>query len=135
MVDLDSNTKFSEEAAILLTKFNSNIRKIFFNEKLNLVISFSEDDDLHVVNLFSLDVLKYKSNHEGSLKNMTISPNGDFLITTGCDGYLSIYEFLKNEDTGKIIPRKKISISQKISLENVQSLNVDINSFNHCLIG
>jgi len=135
MVDLDSNTNFSEEAAILLTKFNSNIRKIYFNEKLNLVISFSEDDDLHVVNLFSLDVLKYKSNHEGSLKNMAISPNGDFLLTTGCDGYLSIYEFLKNEDIGKIIPRKKISISQKLSLENIQSLDVDINSFNHCVIG
>lgn len=137
MVELqDSNlsSNFDPSSSILLTNFNSNVRKIVFNEKQNLIVAFSEDDDLHVINLNSLDVFKYKSNHDGSLKNIRITPNGDFLLTTGCDGYLSIYEFDKN-DLGKIIIKKKLRISSKLNLESVQALDLDINDVNLCIVG
>ena len=137
MVDIDqsqSDSKFEVSSTILLTAFNSNVKKIVFNEKLNLLISFSEDDDIHIINLNSLDVFKYKSNHEGSLKNMRVSPKGEFLITTGCDGFMSIYEF-NQEDVGKIQNKKRIKISQKLTLESAQSLDIDINEHNLCLIG
>jgi hypothetical protein len=132
--DSSLSSNFNPSSSILLTNFNSNVRKIVFNEKLNLIVAFSEDDDLHVINLNSLDVFQYKSNHDGSLKNIKISPKGDFLLTTGCDGYLSIYEF-DQEDVGKIINKKKLKISSKLNLESAQTLDLDINEVNLCIVG
>lgn len=125
--------KFNPNSSILLTNFNSTVRKIVFNEKLNLVIAFSEDDDLHVININNLDVFKYKSNHDGSLKNMAVSFRGDFLITTGCDGFLNVYEF-HQEDVGKIISKKKLKIGTKLGIESSQNFEVSTNSMGLCAI-
>jgi len=44
----------------LLTEFNSKVRKMIFNKKYYLLISYSEDDDIHICNLVSKNVFKYK---------------------------------------------------------------------------
>ena len=134
MIDNFNSSNFDIKSSVLMTNFNSTVRKILFNESLKLLVAFSEDDDIHIINLSTFDVNKYKSHHEGSLKNMKITTKGDLLISTGTDGFLCIYEFLK-EDVGKIQNKKKLKISSKLSLENPQMLDIDMNEMNVCAIG
>jgi len=46
--------------SFLLTEFNSFVRKMLFNKKYNLLIAFSEDDDIHICHLDNKVVFKYK---------------------------------------------------------------------------
>lgn len=126
-----NSEKINPNDSLLLTNFNSPVRQICFNEKFNIIIAFSEDDDLHIVNLTTLNTYKYKSNHDGSLKSMRVSPDGDVLVTTGCDGFLTVCEFIED---GKIQIKKKYKISQKVSIESPQQLTIDINNSNVCAI-
>ncbi len=50
----------SDVSSSLLTEFNSNVRKIIFNKKRNLVIAYSEDDDIHITNLNTMETQKFK---------------------------------------------------------------------------
>jgi WD40 repeat protein len=127
-----NSENFNPNDSILLTNFNSQVRIIEYNQKNDSVICASEDEHIHIINLISLDVFKYKSSHEGSLKNMKISPDGKYLLTTGCDGYICIYEIM---DDGKIQMKKRLRLSQKVSIESNQHLGIDINEDNVCAIG
>jgi WD40 repeat protein len=124
--DFDGNKKF-------MTNFNSNVRLLVFNEKRKLLIACAEDDDFVIINLDSLNILKYKSMNEGSLKCLLVSQDGKFLLTTGCDGYICVYDFLEGE--GMIKPKKKIFFNKKVAFDSSQNLAIDINNTNICAIG
>jgi WD40 repeat protein len=121
MLDNFNSEKIEVNSSILLTKFSTNVKRITYNDDYNTVISCSEDDELHLINLSSLDIFKYKSSHEGSIRD--IKTSGDYVISTGCDGYLNIYTFLED---GKVQLNKRFKISQKIAYEKRQQLEVDL---------
>jgi WD40 repeat protein len=131
MLDNFDSDNYNPKNAMLLTNFNSNVRKIEYNAILNCIITCSEDDDLHIIKLNTLDVFKYKTNHEGSLKNIKVNKNGTMLITSGCDGFITIYEFLED---GKIQIKKKLKISNKTNIEGNQQLGTDINEAGNIII-
>ena len=118
--------------SILVTSFISPISKILFYDKLDYLIAISEDDDIHITNISSLSTYKYKTQHEGSVKDFQISPNKGLLVTSGCDGNIIIVDI--NNIFGYNVLRK-IKISAKVSFESEQRLGLSINEENLCAVG
>lgn len=131
MLDNFDSSNYNPKDSILLTNFNSAVRRIEYNSKYNCIIACSEDDDLHLVKLSTLDLYKYKTNHEGSLRNIRVSDDENILMTSGCDGYITFYDFIEE---GKISINKKLKIANKTNLESKQNLQADINSNNQIVI-
>ncbi len=116
----------------LVTSFISPITKILFYDKLDYLIAISEDDDIHITNISTFSVYKYKTQHEGSVKDFQISPNKGLLVTSGCDGNVIIVD-INNIFEYNVL--RKIKISSKVSFEDVQRLGLSINEENLCAIG
>ena len=74
--------------AISLTKFNTHVKGIHYSKEFNLIFAFSEDEEIHIINLENYSINKINSNHEGSIRNMFVK--NELLITTGFDGMLVI---------------------------------------------
>lgn len=68
----------------------------------------SEDSYVQLMDLQTKKVLHFlNGSHKGSVRNAAVDPQLEFLVTTGCDGYLHIN---KIEDQ---ICLKKIKIATK----------------------
>ena len=104
----------------LLTSLSSNISKILFNKKLNYVICYDEDDNIHIVDLTTKNVNQYKSENKCSIKNGVISKDEKYLLLLGTDGQLSIYEFnsLETKNTALLIKYNIKNFLPKNILEN-----------------
>jgi hypothetical protein len=96
------------------------------------LIAISEDDDIHITNISTLSVYKYKTQHEGSVKDFQISPNKGLLVTSGCDGNVIIVD-INNIFEYNVL--RKIKISSKVSFEGAQRLGLAINEENLCAVG
>lgn len=58
-------------------------------------------------------MLYFKPGHEGSVKNGSIDPLGQYLATTGCDGHVNIYKIpLEGEDNQSVELIKKVKITK-----------------------
>jgi hypothetical protein len=62
---------------------------------------------------------------------MIVSDDGEYLITTGCDGFLNVNEFKSNSVSNTyIINKKRIKITQKMGFDSPQTFEVDLNKNN-----
>ena len=136
MAKLNESGLFNPKDALTLTSFATNIIQIRYNTKYHVVAAFSEDDDLHIINIDDMNVYKYKTN-EVSLKFMENSKNENWLITAGCDGTLTVYQYSNEEGKkGLIVLKEKVSnVFAKTTLENkTQSDCFDINDNGVCVL-
>ena len=101
----------------LLTTLTSSIAKILFNKKFNYVICYDEDDNIHIVDLYSKNVNQYKSENKCSIKNGIISKDEKYLFLLGVDGQFTIYEF-------KEIDKKNVSLNIKKCIKNFLPKNI-----------
>lgn len=63
--------------------------------------------------LFQINVKYYSPEHEGSVKNGTLDPLGEFITTIGCDGTLHIYKFTQVGEDQRIEFIHKIKLFNK----------------------
>ena len=136
MAKLNSEGIFKVNESILLTTFASNIKQILYNSKYHCVIAFSEDDDLTIVNIDDMKVYQYKTTNEVSLKYMCNSPDNEYLLTAGCDGNLSIYQYSSEESSkGSVSFKNKLFGFTKTTIEDKKKSNCfDINEDNVCIL-
>ncbi len=124
----------SEE--IYLSTLTSSIKQILYNKKFNYVISYDEDDNIHIVNLDNKKIFQYKSTNNCSLKFGILSKDDEFLILCGVDGCITIYNLVKeNSENSALKFNKKFFAFSKTTLDNKNQTNsIDINSSNDIII-
>lgn len=126
--ELSSDTKDISDA-VSLTKFNTFVKGIYYYSELNLIFAFSDDEDIHIIDVDTYEINKKKSNHEGSIKHLLLI-NG-LLITTGYDGFLIINKILNRN----IQYLSKIRIlNNKLRDNDLQKLTIDIYEMKYLFI-
>ena len=124
----------SEE--IYLSTLTSSIKHILYDKKFNYVISYDEDDNIHIVNLHNKKIFQYKTTNNCPIKFSILSKDDEFLILCGVDGCITIYNLVKdNSENTALKFNKKFFAFSKTTLDNLYQTNsIDINSNNDIII-
>lgn len=117
--DNDEITNLSE--SVSLTKFNTNIKAINYSKNFNTAIAFADDEEIHLIDLETLEINKIPSQHEGSVRSIFVEHN--LLITCGYDGMMIINKFTSSINFEFL---SKVRLSNKLKYNDVQHLSVDV---------
>ncbi len=98
------------EAAVPLVSFKMPVRAIQFCEPAKALVAASEDSMAKVVFLSEVPhrAVDLKPGHEGSVKSCAIHPALKFAVTTGCDGFLNVYEIAGDKSGADLVKRELI---------------------------
>ncbi len=103
------NEKLESQTA--LTRFKMPVRGVALSDSGAALMAVSEDSTANLVMLEPIpQVIECAPGHEGSIKACAIHPNATYAATTGCDGYINVYQ----------IPRGTESASSQVKVERVR---------------
>ena len=83
------------------------MRQLHFCGK-DFILNISEEEEVAIYNVCSEATTVLKPGHEGSAKNASMDPIGDFLATTGCDGNVHIYSLPMPGQKPELVTKKRI---------------------------
>jgi len=109
-----------------LTRFKMPIRNLSISEDGKFLISCSEDPIANFANLNEnpIKLADCLPGHDGSIKSCAMHPKGLYCATTGCDGYINIYQ-IKENSLVNLVRRQKITEDKNaMILSSPQKLHI-----------
>ena len=88
----EDSTVFDQSNAVLAMKLHSNVQKVRYNGD-KWVLGISDDEHVTIYNSENEMSLSCKPGHVGcQAKSAQVDPTGQYVATTGTDGYLNVYK-------------------------------------------
>ncbi len=113
------------KSGTVVTKFSSAVRRLEISSDGKVLIAISSDPAANLAFLDSGNVVKCEPGHVGGAISCSISPNGKYMATAGCDGVVNIHEIKPSTEEVTLAAKEKVcdSAAEAQSVQVVWSDN------------